>query len=165
MNNVPGPGFYYDDFLMNGLRKASARPIVEKKPYNAEEELINELFNNKKDEKLEGIIYDFKKEMADNFKRKIMDRIKQKNIPFLSKSERFSLGSYLRPSSYNPSHNKNIARKNQFNNKNKKKQAMKGMKIQNNYITESGTISNDLSYYSSTNNSSTNNINLFYSRP
>ena len=91
MNNVPGPGFYYDSNLMNGMRKASARPIIEKKPYSFEDELFNELFNNKNFDKEEGIIYDFKKEQAENFKRKILEKIKQKNIPFLSKSERFNL--------------------------------------------------------------------------
>ena len=159
MNNVPGPGFYYDSEMMNGMRKASAKPIIEKKPYNIEDELLNELFSNKNNNKEEGIIYDFKKEQAENFKKKILEKIKHKDIPFLSKSERFNLEPYIRPKTAFPN-------KNKFNKSNKKKKHLiKGVKVQNNYMTESDNISNDLSYYSSTNNSSTNNINLFYSRP
>ena len=162
MNNVPGPGYYYDSHLMNGMRRASARPIKEKKPYNLEDEILNELFSNKNNNKEEGIIYDFKKEQAENFKKKILEKIKHKDIPFLSKSERFNLEPYTRTKSSISSKNKNQL----FNNQNKKKKnLMKGVKVQNNRITESDNYSNDISYYSSTNNSSTNNINLFYSRP
>ena len=161
MNNVPGPGFYYDSELMNGMRKASSRPIVEKKPYNIEDELLNELFNNKPNNKEEGIIYDFKKEQAENFRKKALGKIKHKDIPFLSKSERFDLRPFTTTKAFKKSNNKKLSY-----NKNKKKQnSMKGIKVQNNRNTEGDNISNDVSYYSSTNNSSTNNINLFYSRP
>ena len=161
-NNVPGPGFYYDNDLMNGMRKASAKPIVEKKPYNIKDELLNELLSNKPNTKEEGIIYDFKKEQAENFKKKALEKIKHKDIPFLSKSERFDLKPFSKTKTFNKSNNKKFLYSNQ--NK-KKKNLMKGVKVQNNHNTESDNISNDVSYYSSTNNSSTNNINLFYSRP
>ena len=161
MNNYPGPGFYYDSYLMNGMRKASARPIIEKKPYNLEDEIFNELFSNKNYDKEEGIIYDFKKEQAENFKRKILEKIKHKNIPFLSKSERFGSASYQKTNN----HFNNSAR-NKMAYDAEKNKALKGVKIQNNRISESVSASNDVSYYSSTNNSSSNNIiNLFYSRP
>ncbi len=39
VNNVPGPGFYYDSEIMDGMKKASSKPIAQKKPYNFEEEL------------------------------------------------------------------------------------------------------------------------------
>ena len=42
MNNVPGPGFYYNSEKMDGMRKASSKPIIEKKPYNIEDELFVE---------------------------------------------------------------------------------------------------------------------------
>ena len=167
VNNVPGPGFYYDNDMMNGMRKASARPIIEKKPYNKEDELFNELFNNKNSIKEEGIIYDFKKEQAENFKKKILEKIKHKNIPFLSKSERFNLEPYVKSKSFNSKYNKGINKQFSFNKQNKKKKnLMKGVKVQNNRNnTESDNISNEFSYYSSTNNSSTYNKNIFYSRP
>ena len=166
INNVPGPGFYYDSELMDGMRRASARPIIEKKPYNLEDELFNELFNNKNNDKEEGIIYDFKKEQAENFKKKILEKIKQKNIPFLSKSERFNLEPYIKTKSFTSNKNSSSNKKVSYNNNAKKKNLLKGVKVQNNRNTESGSISNEVSYYSSTNNSSTNNImNLFYSRP
>ena len=165
MNNVPGPGFYYDSNLMNGMRKASARPIIEKKPYSFEDELFNELFNNKNFDKEEGIIYDFKKEQAENFKRKILEKIKQKNIPFLSKSERFRIEPYQKGKSFaNKNHFNNSARNRNISD-GKKNKALKGVKIQNNRNSESASASNDASYYSSTNNSSTNIINIFYSHP
>jgi hypothetical protein len=146
---------------MNGMRRASARPIIEKKPYNLEDEIFNELFSNKTSDKEEGIIYDFKKEQAENFKRKILEKIKQKNIPFLSKSERFGSASFQKTKN----HFSNSAR-NKMACDAKKNKALKGVKIQNNRISESVSASNDVSYYSSTNNSSSNNImNLFYSRP
>ena len=163
MNNVPGPGFYYDSELMNGMRKASARPIIEKKPYNLEDELLNELFENKNNNKEEGIIYDFKKEQAENFKKKILAKIKHKDIPFLSKSERFNLDPNLKSKSLT-TNKKHKSKKILYNYQNKKQNLMKGVKVQNNRNTESDNISN-ASYYSSTNNSSTNNIHLFYSRP
>ena len=163
MNNVPGPGFYYDSELMNGMRKASARPIIEKKPYNLEDELLNELFKNKNNNREEGIIYDFKKEQAENFKKKILEKIKYKDIPFLSKSERFNLDPNLKSKSLT-TNKKHKSKKILYNYQNKKQNLMKGVKVQNNRNTESDNISN-VSYYSSTNNSSTNNINLLYSRP
>ena len=166
MNNVPGPGYYYDSNLMNGMRRASARPIIEKKAYNIEDEILNELFNNKNNIKEEGIIYDFKKEQAENFKKKILEKIKHKDIPFLSKSERFNLEPYMKYKSFTSNKNKFNNRKVlSGNQKKKKKNLMKGVKVQNNRTTESDNNSNDMSLYSSTNNSSTNNINLFYSRP
>ena len=57
VNNVPGLGFYYDSQIMDGMRKASAKPIIEKNPYSYEEELLNELFNYKSEEKSN---YDYK---------------------------------------------------------------------------------------------------------
>ena len=83
-----GPGFYYDSEIMDGMRKASAKPIIEKKPYSYEDELLKELFNYKSEEKSN---YDYKKEQAENFKKKILENINKKNIPFLSNSERFDL--------------------------------------------------------------------------
>ena len=166
VNNVPGPGFYYDSDMMNGMKKASSRPIVEKKPYNREDELLNELFNNKNNNKEEGIIYDFKQEQADNFKKKMMEKIKHKDIPFLSKSERFNLEPYIKSNSYKNKLNKGLNKQSLFYNQNKKKKnLMKGIKVQNNRTTENDNISNEVSYYSSTNNSSTYNKNVFYSRP
>lgn len=169
VNDVPGPGFYYDYDLMNGMRKASARPIVEKKPYNREDELLNELFKNKNDIKEEGIIYDFKKEQAENFKKKMLEKIKHKDIPFLSKSERFNLGPDTKSKSfysYQNQLNKGANRPKSLKSQNKKKKnLMKGITVQNNHNTESDYVSNELSYYSSTNNSSTYNKNIFYSHP
>jgi hypothetical protein len=90
-----------------------------------------------------------------------LEKIKQKNIPFLSKSERFGSASFQKTKNYFS----NSAR-NKMAYDAKKNKALKGVKIQNNRISESVSASNDVSYYSSTNNSSSNNImNLFYSRP
>ena len=90
VNNVPGPGFYFDDNSLNEIKASPSRPLLEKKPYNSEEELINDFFFSKNGNKEEGNEYDFKKEQAENFKRKIMSKIKQKNIPFLSTLASFS---------------------------------------------------------------------------
>ncbi len=45
VNNNPGPGFYYDEEMMSGLRKALSPPLVKKDPYNHDDEILNEIFN------------------------------------------------------------------------------------------------------------------------
>lgn len=160
VNNVPGPGFYFDDNSLNEIKASPSRPLLEKKPYNSEEELINDFFFSKNGNKEEGNEYDFKKEQAENFKRKIMSKIKQKNIPFLSKSERFT-SDIKKTRSFIE---KKGSSKRNVNNKNK--DSLKGLKIQNNRISDSISGSNELSVYSSTNNSSTNQlIKTIYSHP
>ena len=163
MNNVPGPGFYYDSEIMDGMRKALSKPIIEKKPYNYEDELLNELFNSNFDNKEEKLNNDLKKEQAENFKKKILEKINKKNIPFLSKSERFNLEPFQIKS-------KSLKRnKTQTNSKNKlnqkAKNLMKGVTVKNSPNFETENISRELSNYSSTNNSSTNNLAYLYSRP
>ena len=174
MNRNPGPGFYYDDDLMSSIKKAVTPPLVPKEPYNPDDEILNEIFNSNNHEKEKKIILDFKKEQAENFKKKMLDKLKQTNVPFLSRSERFNLEPYTRPKSSVPK--KDILLKNSNLN------LMKGIRIQNNLNTnsnnlynfgfnyrtsESGTISHEISNYSSTNNSSINNNinNIFYNRP
>ena len=157
VNNVPGPGFYYDSEIMDGMRKASSKPIAQKRPYNFEEELLNELFNNMNNNE-EGEVYDIKKEQAENFKKKILEKINKKDIPFLCKSERFNYEPYKSV----PEDNKKIKNSNKSA---KNKNRMKGIKVQNHKNTDSENISKELSNYSSTNNSSTNNIIYLYSRP
>ena len=160
INNVPGPGFYYDSVLMNGMRKASAKPIVEKKPYNLEDELLSNLFKNKINDKEEGAIYDFKKEQAENFRKKILAKLKKNHIPFLSSSERFNLEPYtIKSKNYRNQY------ANSANNNKKRLHYMKGLKLRSKPNFETESISRELSNYSSTNNSSSNNIIYLYSRP
>ena len=169
MNNNPGPGFYYDEELMDGMKKASAPPLIKKEPYNPDDEILNEIFNSNNNDKEKKIILDFKKEQAENFKKKMLNKLKPANAPFLSKCERFNFEPNIKSKSINS--NKDITNKN----------LMKGIKIQNNFdnntnniykygnnyrISESGNISNEISNYSSTNNSSINNINnILNNRP
>ena len=176
INSNPGPGFYYDEDMMSGLRKAMSPPLVKKEPYNPDTEILNEIFNSNKYDKQKKIILDFKKEQADNFKKKMLDKLKQTKVPFLSKAERFNLEPYKKT--------KSSVNKKKINKKTNQ-DLMKGTKIQNNYydndsiiiskygnkfrISESGNISHEISNYSSTNNSSVNNMNninnIFYNRP
>ena len=160
INNVPGPGFYYDNILMDGMRKASAKPIIEKKPYNYEDELLSNLFNNKIDDKEEGTIYDFKKEQAENFRKRILAKFKKKNVPFLSSSDRFNLESYTTKVKEN-----RIQYAYSANNTKKRFHYMKRLKLRNKPNFETESISRELSNYSSTNTSSSNNIIYLYSRP
>ena len=170
-NTNPGPGFYYDEILMSSVKKALTPSLVQREPYNPDEEILNEIFNSNTHEKEKKLIQDFKKEQAENFKKKMLDKLKQTNVPFLSKSERFNLEPYSRPKS-------SIPKKDIYHNHN----LMRGIKIQNNLnansnnlykyglnygTSEFGTVSNELSNYSSTNNSSLNNNinNIFYNRP
>ena len=167
MNNNPGPGFYYDEYMMNGLRKALTPLLVEKQPFNPDDEILNEIFNSNNNDKEKQIIMDFKKEQAENFKKKMLNKLKQKNVPFLSKCERFDLEAY----------NNEIKSKKKNKSNNKKNQnLMKGIKIQNNLntnsnsnnyykYTDSVTGTHNISNYSSTNNSSTTNLGIFYNRP
>ena len=148
MNGVPGPGFYYDNVIMDGMRKAAAKPHVEKKPYNIEEELYLEFYNNiNRYNKADGNIYDFKKEQADNFKKKMLEKLKHKNIPFLSKAERFGMKSFQEQS---------------FDQKRNK---MKGLKIKNNLRKNNKNDSLQLSNFSSTNNSSFHKGRQTFARP
>ena len=171
-NSNPGPGFYYDEDMMSGLRKAMSPPLVKKEPYNPDVEILNEIFNSKNHDKEKRIILDFKKEQAENFKKKMLDKLKQTNVPFLSKVERFNLEPYKKTKS-SVNNKKHLIKKANQN-------LMKGIKIQNNLDNNSNTIykygynyriseSNEISNYSSTNNSSVNNINninnIFYNRP
>ena len=171
-NNNPGPGFYYDEDMMSGLRKAMSPPLVKKEPYNPDVEILKEIFNSNNHDKEKRIILDFKKEQADNFKKKMLGKLKQNNIPFLSKVERFNLEPYKKTKS-SVNNKKNLIKKANQN-------LMKGIKIQNNLDNNFNTIykygnnyriseSNEISNYSSTNNSSVNNINninnIFYNRP
>ena len=175
MNSNPGPGFYYDEENMSGLKKAISPPLVPKEPYNPDDEILNEIFNSNNHDKEKKIILDFKKEQAENFKKKMLDKLKQTNVPFLSKCERFDLEPYIRPRTSKTNKNKTHRKI--------KQNLMKGIKIRNNLnnnsnnlyppgyiyqVTESGTVSHEVSNYSSTNNSSINNINninIFYNRP
>ena len=177
VNNNPGPGFYYDEEMMSGLRKALSPPLVKKDPYNHDDEILNEIFNVNKNnnninnyyEKEKNIILDFKKEQAENFKKKMLGKYKQANVPFLSKAERFS--------SENHKKSKKSSNKTNLTNSYKNQNLMKGIKIQNNLdnnknyrISETGIASQEISNYSSTNNSSINNLNnnitnMFYNRP
>ena len=178
MNSNPGPGFYYDEENMTSLKKALSPPLVPKEPYNPDDEILNEIFNSNNHDKEKKIILDFKKEQAENFKKKMLDKLKQTNVPFLSKCERFNLEPYIRPRTSTTKRDKKV-------HKNINQNLMKGVKIKNdlndNYnpnnlnqpgyyrTSDSGTVSQEISNYSSTNNSSLNNINnmnnLFYNRP
>ena len=163
-NNNPGPGFYYDEEMMSGLRKAAQPPIVKKVPYNADDEILKEIFNsnNNYHEKEKKIILDYKKEQAENFKKRMLGKFKQTNIPFLSKAERFS-------QEYKTKSKKSKGNKTNTTNINRNQNLMQGIKIQNNLnsnnsdnnfrLTEGGTLSQEISNYSSTNNSSIYNLN------
>ena len=67
------------------MRKASAKPIVEKKPYNYEDELLSNLFSNRINDKEEGTVYDLKKEQAENFRKKILAKFKKKKCSLFIK--------------------------------------------------------------------------------
>ena len=172
INNNPGPGCYYDEEMMSCLRKALSPPLVKKEPYNSDDEILKEIFNNKSSyhDKEKRIILDFKKEQAENFKKRMLEKYKQNNVPFLSKTERFSSESQTKTKKYKGNR---VSTTNSYKNQN----LMKGIKIQNdtsnntdNNYRISETISQELSNYSSTNNSSiinlTNNLtNILYNRP
>ena len=72
MNSNPGPGFYYDEENMTSLKKALSPPLVPKEPYNPDDEILNEIFNSNNHDKEKKIILDFKKEQAENFKKKLI---------------------------------------------------------------------------------------------
>ena len=97
MNTNPGPGLYYNEEIMSSLKKAASPPLVPKEPYDPDIEMLNEILNGNNHEKEKKIILDFKKEQAENFKKKMLDKLKQKNVAFLSKVERFNLEPYQRP--------------------------------------------------------------------
>ena len=181
MNTNPGPGLYYNEDYMSGLKKAASPPLVPKEPYDPDEEILNEIFNGNKYNKEKKIILDFKKEQAENFKKKMLSKLKEKHVPFLSKCERFNLEPYIRPKTASQKNKKKF-------NKNANNNLMRGIRIQNNinsnnnknnsnnlypysvnYGSQEGLMSNEISNYSSTNNSSINNANninnIFYTRP
>ena len=152
MNNVPGPGFYYDEILQSGMRKASARPIVEKKLLPYEDE-VNKSENNKQEV---GPGYYFQEEPGETFKKKILNKINKKDIPFLSKSERFQ---NIKQNYSDTKKNKHKYTKSYYSSYDNNKQS--GLTIKNMKNKNIQNLSYEQSNYSSTNNSSSTNVGTF----